>query len=204
MVDYKSGKKAFDLASVRMGLNLQMLLYLFALEKDGKRHFGMEIEPAGVLYLPARDEIIAAERGITPEKLQSELDKQLRRSGLLLAEPEVLRAMEHESLEQPRYLPLRVSRDGNIAGSIASAAQLGKLSQYVEKLLHQIAREVRDGNIDADPCCRSEEDSHCQYCDWVSACHFQDGRDSDHLHYIRPVTPEEFWQQLDRETEGGN
>ena len=204
VVDYKSGKKAFDLASVRMGLNLQMLLYLFALEKDGKRHFGMDIEPAGVLYLPARDEIIAAERGITPEKLQSELDKQLRRSGLLLAEPEVLRAMEHESLELPRYLSLRVSRDGNIAGSIASAAQLGKLSQYVEKLLHQIAREVRDGNIDADPCCRSEEDSHCQYCDWVSACHFQDGRDRDHLHYIRPVTPEEFWQQLDRETEGGN
>ena len=203
VVDYKSGKKAFDLASVRMGLNLQMLLYLFALEKDGKRHFGMDIEPAGVLYLPARDEIIAVERGITPEKLQSELDKQLRRSGLLLAEPEVLQAMEHESLEQPRYLPLRVSRDGDISGSIASAAQLGKLSRYVEKLLHEIAREVRDGNIDADPCCRSEEDSYCQFCDWASACHFQDGRDRDHLHYIRPVTPEEFWSQLD-ETEGGN
>ena len=165
--------------------------------------FGKDIVPSGVLYLPARDEVIAAERGITPEKLQSELDKQLRRSGLLLAEPEVLQAMEHESLEQPRYLPLRVSRDGDISGSIASAAQLGKLSRYVEKLLHEIAREVRDGNIDADPCCRSEEDSYCQFCDWASACHFQDGRDRDHLHYIRPVTPEEFWSQLDK-TEGGN
>ena len=34
-MDYKSGKKAFDLAAVRMGLDIQMLLYLFALKKEG-------------------------------------------------------------------------------------------------------------------------------------------------------------------------
>ena len=199
VVDYKSGRKAFDLASVRMGLDIQMLLYLFTLQKEGKGYFGKDIEPAGVLYLPARDEILAAERNISPEKLQSEREKQLKRSGLLLAEPEVLQAMEHDALSQPRFLPLRVSRDGNVAGSIASAAQLGRLGQYVETLLHQIAREVRDGNIDADPCCHSEDDSYCQYCDWADACHFQDGRDGDHLHYIQPVTQEEFWSQMDRE-----
>ena len=37
VVDYKSGKKKFDLANVRMGLDIQMLLYLFALQKEGKR-----------------------------------------------------------------------------------------------------------------------------------------------------------------------
>ena len=111
--------------------------------------------------------------------------------------------MEHEALQTPRFLPLRVSRDGNLAGSIASAAQLGKLGAYVEKLLHQISREVREGNIDADPCCHSEDDSFCKFCDWASACHFQDGRDGDHLHYILPVKPEAFWQMLDEETEGG-
>ncbi len=199
VVDYKSGRKEFDLANLRMGLDIQMLLYLFALEKEGKRRFGMEIEPAGVLYLPARDEILTAERNIPPEKLQSERERQLRRSGLLLAEPDVLRAMEHQALENPRFLPLRVSRDGNLSGSIASADRLGKLGRYVDALLHQIAREVRDGNIDADPCCRSEDDSQCRFCDWAAACHFQDGRDGDHLHYILPVKEEAFWQALDEE-----
>ena len=202
VVDYKSGKKAFDLSAVKMGLDIQMLLYLFTLQKEGKAHFGHEIEPAGVLYLPARDEILSLERNIPAEKLESERQKQLRRSGLLLAEPEVLRAMEHDSLTEPHYLPLRVSRDGSLSGSIASAAQLGKLGRYVEKLLHQIAEEVRQGNIDADPCCHSEDDSFCQYCDWADACHFQDGRDGDHLHYILPVKAEEFWASLE-ETEGG-
>lgn len=203
VVDYKSGRKAFDLAAVRMGLDIQMLLYLFTLQKEGKAYFGQEVEPAGVLYLPARDEILAAERNISPEKLAQETAKQLRRSGLLLSDPEVLQAMEHESLTEPKFLPLRVGRDGSIAGSIASAAQLGKLGRYVETLLHQIAREIRDGNIDADPCCKSEEDSFCQYCDWAEACHFQDGRDSDHLNYILPVKPEEFWAKLEDEPERG-
>ena len=206
VVDYKSGRKAFDLAAVRMGLDIQMLLYLFALEKEGRQRFGRDIEPAGVLYLPARDEILSAERNITPDQLQSMREKELRRTGLLLSDPEVLQAMEHEALQSPRFLPVRVNREGDLSGALASADQLGRLGQYVEKLLHQIAREVRDGNIDADPCCRSEDDSFCKYCDWADACHFQDGRDGDPLHYILPVTPEDFWRQVEEETErgGGN
>ena len=204
VVDYKSGRKAFDLSAVRMGLDIQMLLYLFALEKEGKQRFGMDIEPAGVLYLPARDEILSAERSVTADQLRAQRDKELRRTGLLLSEPEVLQAMEHEALKSPRFLPVRVNRDGDVSGSLASAAQLGQLGRYVEQLLHQIAREVRDGNIDADPCCRSEDDSFCKYCDWADACHFQDGRDGDHLHYILPVKPEDFWRQVEEETgEGG-
>ena len=196
VVDYKSGRKEFDLSAVKMGLDIQMLLYLFALQKEGAAHFGREIEPAGVLYLPARDEILSAERNITPERLQSEREKTLRRSGLLLAEPAVLQAMEHDSLTEPHFLPLRVGRDGQLSGSIASAAQLGRLGKYVEELLHQIAGEIRQGNIDADPCCHSEEDSVCQFCDWADACQFRDGRDTDHLRYILPVKPEEFWDSL--------
>lgn len=196
VVDYKSGKKSFDLSAVRMGLDIQMLLYLFTLQKTGGARFGGEIEPAGVLYLPARDDLLSVQRSISPEALQAEREKQLRRSGLLLAEPRVLQAMEHEALTQPRYLPLRVNKSGNLSGSLASAAQLGQLGRYVETLLHDIAREVRGGNIDADPCCHTEEDSPCRYCEWAPACHFQDGRDRDHFHYILPVKPEDFWQEL--------
>ena len=65
--------------------------------------------------------------------------------------------------------------------------------------MHQISDEVRQGNIDADPWCKNENESACAYCDWADACHFQDGRDGDHLHYIVPVSAEEFWSTLDEE-----
>ena len=55
VVDYKTGKKSFDLAELRYGLGLQMLLYLFTLKEEGQMLFGgHEIVPAGVLYTPAR------------------------------------------------------------------------------------------------------------------------------------------------------
>ncbi|MEA4992918.1 MAG: PD-(D/E)XK nuclease family protein [Oscillibacter sp.] len=202
VVDYKTGKKTFDLAEVRMGLDIQMLLYLFTLKNQGSADFGREVVPAGVLYLPARDEILAQERNVTPERLAQERAKALRRSGLLLNEPEVLQAMEHDALTEPKYLPLRVDREGNLSGGIATAAQLGRLGSYVERLLHDIAAEVRDGVIDADPCCHDENDSVCRFCDWAGACHFEDGRGGDRLRYIRKVTAAEFWQELDREEDG--
>ncbi|MBR3569174.1 MAG: PD-(D/E)XK nuclease family protein [Oscillibacter sp.] len=200
VMDYKSGRKKFDLSNVRMGLDLQMLLYLFALERNGKRRFGEDVEAAGVLYLPARDALLNAERGITEEELEKERAKELKRSGLILSDPEVLQAMEHESLSEPRFLPIRVGKDGGITGDLASAEQLGKLGKYVEKLLRQIGGEVRAGNIDADPCCHSSNDTPCQYCDWAGACHFQDGRDRDRLRYVRKLKPDEFWELLDKES----
>lgn len=203
VVDYKTGKRQFSLAEVRMGLDVQMLLYLFTLQKQGSRKFGHEISPAGVLYFPARDEILSAQRNITPEKLQQERQKALRRTGLLLDQPEVLQAMEHEALTEPQFLPIRVNRSGTLSGSIASASQLGRLGQYVESLLHSIAREMRDGVIDADPCCRNESDSFCRFCPFASVCHFEDGRDSDHLRYIQSVKPEVFWAELDEGTKKG-
>ena len=197
VVDYKSGKKVFDLSDVRMGLSIQMLLYLFALEQKGERHFHQPIVPAGVLYLPARDTILPEERNIGEEDLQAEREKALRRSGLLLNDAEVLEAMEDSALTEPRYLPVKINKKGERSGDLASADQLGKLARYVEKLLEEIHGEIRQGNIEADPCCRSEEDTQCRYCPWADACHFVDGRDTDHYRWIQSVKPEEFWSELE-------
>lgn len=198
VVDYKSGKKSFDLSDVRMGLNLQMLLYLFTLEREGAAVFGGEhpIVPAGVMYLPARDVLLTMDRNTDPAVVRSAMDKELRRSGLVLGEPEVLHAMEHSDLAETRFLPVSLGR-GGIPGGLATAEQLGKLSRYVERLLERVARELRQGNIDADPCGHGEQDSVCAWCEFASACHFTDGEDGEHMKLIRPVRPEEFWRQVD-------
>ncbi len=202
VVDYKTGKKSFDLAELRYGLGIQMLLYLFALEKEGEKHFGHEIVPAGVLYTPAQTPILRAERTADDAELKRQLQKNLRRSGLLLHDPEVLRAMEHDALTDPGYLPLQVkkSKDGEteLVGNIASAQQLGKLALYIEKLVRQIAREMNEGNIDADPWARSEQESACRFCAFRSACHFNDGCGSDRVEYIRRTTAAELWEHIEQ------
>ena len=125
------------------------------------------------------------------------LKKELRRSGMVLEDPAVLQAMEHSALESPCYLPIAVKRDGAVTGSLASAEQLGKLSKYVDHILHEITQEVFAGNIDADPYARTPQQSACTYCEFASACHFENGCGSDRMEYIKATKNDEFWQYID-------
>ena len=117
---------------------------------------------------------------------------------MVLDQPEVLRAMEHSALEKPRFLPLSLGRDGSIVKGVASAAALGKLGRYVDKILEKIAGELRGGNIDADPCGRSEDDNACTYCEFASACHFRDADPDERLELIRSISPAEFWEHVEQ------
>ena len=197
VVDYKTGKKSFDLTDIRYGLGIQMLLYLFTLEREGQAYFGYPIVPCGVLYQPARSVILRQDRNISDEKLKAALESELRRTGLVLGEPEVLRAMEHSALETPCYLPISVKKDGTLSGDIATAAQLGHLGRYVDRLLHQIAGEIARGNIDADPYARGPQDSACTYCAFASACYFDESRDK--RRQMHKMDSGEFWAMLEKE-----
>ena len=197
VVDYKTGKKSFDLTDIRYGLGIQMLLYLFTLEREGQAYFDYPIVPCGVLYQPARSVILRQDRNISDEKLKAALESELRRTGLVLGEPEVLRAMEHSALETPCYLPISVKKDGTLSGDIATAAQLGHLGRYVDRLLHQIAGEIAHGNIDADPYARGPQDSACTYCAFASACYFDESRDK--RRQLHKTDSGEFWAMLEKE-----
>ncbi len=197
VVDYKTGKKSFDLTDIRYGLGIQMLLYLFTLEREGRAYFGYPIVPCGVLYQPARSVILRQDRNISDEKLKAALESELRRTGLVLGEPEVLRAMEHSALETPCYLPISVKKDGTLSGDIATAAQLGHLGRYVDRLLHQVAGEIAHGNIDADPYARGPQDSACTYCAFASACYFDESRDK--RRQLHKTDSGEFWAMLEKE-----
>lgn len=196
VVDYKTGKKSFDLTDIRYGLGIQMLLYLFTLEREGQSFFGHPIVPCGVLYQPARDVILRQDRSISDEKLKAALQSELRRTGLVLNDPQVLQAMEHSALDSPCYLPIGVKKDGSLSGSVATAAQLGHLGRYVDKLLHQITGEIAHGNIDADPYARGPQDSACTYCAFASACCFDEAR--DRRRPLRKTDSEEFWALMEK------
>ena len=201
VVDYKTGRKSFDLTDVWNGLGLQMLLYLFTLKAEGRALFdGKELIPAGVLYLPARDVPVSGSRTMSEEERQKEVDKQLRRKGLVLEDGEVLSAMEHG--EDFRFLPLKVKRSGEITGeALVSAERLGKLEQHTRQILNDIAAELAAGNIAADPSWRGPRQNACQWCEYAAACQFREGVGGDKRRWLPKVDAEEFWQHLEEKEE---
>lgn len=195
VVDYKTGRKSFDLTDVKNGLGLQMLLYLFTLKNEGKDLFGKEIIPAGVLYLPAREALVAGSRAMSEEERQKAVDKELTRKGLVLGEPDVLEAMEHTDGDF-RFLPLRLLSKGGIKGeALVTAERLGKLERHTRKILGEVAAELAAGNIAADPFWRGPQQNACQYCDYAAACQFREGK--DRRRWLPKVESEAFWDSLE-------
>ena len=211
VVDYKTGKKKFDFTDLTNGRGLQMLLYLFALERGGADLFGPEsgsdcesgadcgsgsdpapIVPAGVLYFPARDPLVDGSRDMTDEDIDKKRAGELTRRGLVLGEEEVLSAMEHTAGGY-RYLP--VDKKGDF---VVTRAQMERLEAMVEESLAQAAEELAAGDIDADPFWRGPRENACQWCDYAAACHFEPDC-GDKRRWQRSVSAKEFWQALEEE-----
>ena len=201
VVDYKTGRKSFSLSDVYYGLNMQMLLYLFTLAGEGERLYGRETVPAGVLYIPARDELVQKDADLPDAELAKERIKSLRRSGLILDDPDVLRAMEHEG--SPERLPVKWS-DGRAGGdALASAERLGALARHVEDTLRAMAGEIRAGSIEADPCWKDAQENACLWCDYASACRFADGEGGDRRRYLPKLKASQVWEMMEGAEEDG-
>ena len=201
VVDYKTGRKSFDLTEVWNGLGLQMLLYLFTLEERGESLYGLPVEGAGVLYLPARDAVVRGSRTMSEQAWRKALDRELVRSGLVLDDSAVLEAMEHVSEEGYRFLPLKVSKStGAITGdALASAERLGRLGRHIQRVLGEICGELAQGNIAADPFWRGPEKNACRFCDYAAACHFEEGRGGDRRRWLPSMSAQEFWENMGEE-----
>ncbi len=192
VVDYKTGKKSFDLSDVWYGMGIQMLIYLFTLEKHGAKLYGHEIVPAGVLYAPARDVFLSLPRSATEEEIRKERSKSLMRSGLLLGDETVIEAMEKG---EKKYLPVKFTRDGALKpDNLASLEQLGRLGAHIEKTLRNIGDEIKCGSICADPFVKGGM-SPCEYCDFKEACLFDD--QTDKRRYLKHRKAEAVWNDIE-------
>ena len=194
VVDYKTGRKSFDFSDVADGRGLQMLLYLFALRREGQSLFGPEeLVPAGVLYVPARSPIVNGERAMTDEDIAAARQRELRRKGLVLDSQEVLDAMEHADGGY-RYLPIPSSGRGK-DDYLVSLDKLDQLDDYLDRVLEGAAEQLSLGNIDADPYWHDDEKNACRYCDYAAACHFEECC-GDKIRRRRALSAGEFWALL--------
>ena len=208
VVDYKTGSKVFSITDVWNGLNMQLLVYLFAALENGlsryRRKLSEEISavrPAGALYVPAAEPRVDGVRGAAAEDARKTRQKARRRSGIVLGETDMLDALEHGAAEQGgTYLPVRVTSKGIAADSqLASAGELERLTGHAAKKLQEMARRLTEGEVQADP----YTDGSFTYCDWCpyrASCQFDEkfGTDSPR----RLEHNKDFYKEGGSETDG--
>lgn len=198
VADYKTGSKSFDYADILNGMGLQMLIYLFTLAGKGETVFGQKLQPAGVLYIPARRPILTADN--PEEEVEARRRDEQRRKGLLLADNEVLEAMEHCG-GSPVYLPFGLDKEGKLTGDLASGEDFRLLQRHVERTLAAMADGLAGGEVSPNPIVRGNEYSACMWCDFAQVCHRASGEVPEHP--IRKIKREEFWSRLQEEENHG-
>lgn len=194
VVDYKTGRKDFDYTDILNGLGLQMLIYLFALRKYGDR-LGLDaVEPAGVLYLPARQDYLLTDPDTDDETIDAMHQKARKRKGLILGDEEVLAAMEQDP-DAPRFMPYEVTKNG-VRGDLADRRQMGMLERFVFRKLAEITDGIASGDLTPDPILRGVY-TPCQYCEYRTACH--EGLCRHNERPMASTTAAAFWEKIEEE-----
>lgn len=168
VIDYKTGAKRFALRDVLYGINMQMLIYLLTIWKNGEARYGAQpggVVPAGVLYMPARTPQIEGVRGENAEDADRRRLSAMCMSGLVLQDSRVLSGMEPDG--KGIFIPVRMKTDGtpDARSQVISLARLGRLSQKIEDLVRQMGAQLHNGKIAADPL-----EKACSWCSFASVC----------------------------------
>ncbi len=214
IMDYKSGTKSFSLSDIWNGLNLQMILYLYAIEQKGLNHYKqklnkdiLSINPAGVLYVPTKEQILDLDKNEKDDEIIKSLRyKALRRSGLVSDDLSILDAMENGIEDQGKFLPVKFkavkptkknpnpSPEFAATSAVASLEQFGRLARFAEGKLLEMAKELKTGDIPAAPC-KHGQAVHCDYCEFKAACKFDDSM-GDYIRALDHIKDDEFWDKI--------
>lgn len=194
VVDYKTGKKSFDYCDVFNGVGLQMLLYLFALEKAGDSVLPGHRISAGVQYFPARAPFVTVDGKMSEEEANHARKSHWKRSGLYLSDEDVLHAMD--ASEKLDILSCSILKDGTLSGDVADRRQLGLLSDYVMHILGRMAEDIASGNVTPNPYTRGTSHNACTFCPYGAVCHAEtvEGRRN-----YKSMTSQRFWEEIEKE-----
>lgn len=199
VVDYKSGTKKFDYTDLYGGVGMQMLLYLFALEKTGIEGITEHPQPAGVLYFPAKRGILSAEEPLSRDEAEKlrRTKGGIKRTGLVLADEGVLEAMEQGSGGQ--YLPVQKKKSG-LGDYAVTPQQMKILENFIQKRMAEAVDQVYSGEFGPDPFYRGQSHDPCQWCDYGDVCQ-KDSR-FRREHYHSPLSAGDFWNLIGGESDG--
>lgn len=181
IVDYKSGKKQFSLDDVANGINIQMLLYLFALCRNPGNAFklstGMNAEdvpfPAGVVYLSSyMTKQTLGDFSISEEEILETAKNSISRSGIILDEESVITAMSH-SLSKDILLGIEQKNGAFVGKALLSDDNFKSLYSQVYTTITEIGERIYGGRADTEPMYPIKADP-CAYCQYTQLCRKND------------------------------
>ncbi len=177
VVDYKTGAKKFSEKDISIGLNVQLLLYLFSVLhapagefRDSLSGGEGELLPAGALYFSARPGETASDTMISPGEAALLAEGNIERDGILLADERVLTAMESDL--GGKYIPVIRKADALSGKCLRSAEEIAAMENSLTETVRQIGETMVSGDASVADAGDAAVLSHdpCLYCKMRTIC----------------------------------
>ena len=153
VIDYKTGGKSFKLPDILFGLNLQMLIYLYAVVRAGVRD---DEKAAGILYMPSKRDLS---------------DNGMAMNGLIRSEKDIVSAMDRDMQGEfvPKYSITKSGALDKRCTSFVSKEDFSEIFDYIETLMKRTGDGILSGDIAVSPL-DGRETPACKYCDYAAVC----------------------------------
>jgi ATP-dependent helicase/nuclease subunit B len=199
IIDYKTGKKSFNLSEVYYGLQLQLLVYLEALISNAKLFVGQKALPGAILYFRIDDPMIKGNSGMSDSEIEAKIMEKLKMDGLILNDIKIIKEMDTTLDKEGKSLiiPISLKKDGDIKKSdaVITLEQFEILRDYVRKILTNLCGEMLSGNIEIKPC-KEAKDPACKYCDFISICQFDPSIQGNKYKQVIKKKNDEVWSLM--------
>lgn len=206
VVDYKSGSAGLKMLEVYYGLKLQLLTYLqVALRQAPALCSGRGASPAGILYFPVKDPLVQSNRPLVPAEAEREILRQLRMSGFVVAQPQVVANMDRNMNGHSDLISVGMTKDGRFykGTPVLTLAQFDALLAHVQRIFTVTGEAIVNGQVDIKPY-KMAGRTPCTYCPYHAVCRFDRARPENGYRVIPAVSDEEALRRMAREQKGGD
>lgn len=168
IIDYKTGNESFSVEEAAAGYRLQLMMYLAAA-------CGEEKKPAGVFYFKIKEPSVdVSQKDMDAETLEKEIKKTFKLDGIMVDDPQVIRAIAGDFDGFSEIVPIRATKDGiknTGKGGLLSAEDFADLQKAVTEKIRQACGDLAEGKIDVHPM-KTKDRSACTFCRYKGICRF--------------------------------
>jgi len=189
VIDYKSGKKSLDITDIYYGIQLQLILYLDSIIKNGEEYFDMndtdvQLMAGGIFYFKMDDPIVSIKGELANYELEEKILKGFKMSGLVLNDKEIIKSIDENMKKHSSIIPVHLKKDGtygSLSNSLVDEQGFNDLMNYTRKKIKEIGESLTEGKIMPLPYKKKNENG-CMYCKYKPICNF-DSKDTENYMY---------------------
>ncbi|MCR5321866.1 MAG: PD-(D/E)XK nuclease family protein [Lachnospiraceae bacterium] len=208
VIDYKSGKKNFDLVRLYNGLQIQLAVYLNEAVEMYNAQTGDEAITAGIYYYNIDDPILEnVNEALKSAEVEKLINSKLKLKGPSNQENDSLMLSDgklFDSSGKPDggyssdIISAKFKKDGvefdKKNSNVMEADKFKKAAEYAMQLMERSSELIYDGDIKINPTLEGKY-SACAYCPYNAVCGFE-YRLGYRYRAVKKEDSEELWEKI--------